>query len=236
MPVVIVQVAVDHIREHFFQNILLPNRFAAHGMPEVVHRIFFKLVSFFHQVCVTGVEAKPQVRRGEFFLDVNEDRRNIGADPDVFDAHRDARFLRHRQDLIQRRADVVDMLLKGDLRVMEVVAHMDGIGIHAHILTDLEAELLPADHLGPERGIGVNGVIHALERRVGIHECQPGIAHFGAEFFGKVGIRHDHGDEIGGQHKMLRTAGGKFVHDIGAYRVRHTSEPVTERNRYLKHN
>ena len=181
LPRVVVHMAVHHVGQEFFQNVVIPRYGRADFFKRSARVAVFVKSAFIHLVGVTGIVTESQGIGGEFFLDRIEEIGRIGLEPDIFHAVCDPQFLGGGQHQIQHGADIIHILLQAALfrREPTVVAAVDRESLHAHIRRHFHDQFLIFCHdPAPGGGDGCIQVEFVFVGHMSVHECQTLGCHF----------------------------------------------------------
>jgi hypothetical protein len=140
---------------------------------------------------------------------------NIGgiqSAPDIFDAYSHFSFFSNKQDLLERKTDIIYLFIQRNMRVIILIACMNGDRIHAHVSGDMHVQFVPQKHLASEMLLRNIEVIKLPERGVSIDKSQSSGLHFLIKQIHHNGIVHNKFYHFVGQHEMFCAAFSELRH------------------------
>ena len=181
IAVIIVQMAVYDVRQHFFADLVIPDRsFSIEVLPDLtMSAAVFVEMTFFAEVCVTGIEAEAKCICRKMFLDAEQNFRRIRGEPDIFDTNSDSEFFSGRQDLREHIFDPIDILLNRAVffRLSDVVSNVNSDSVDAHVCKNFKCHVQTVNSDSSVMRLRSTQVKSWTEHCMRIHEFQSGISH-----------------------------------------------------------
>ena len=208
---VVMEMAVDDLRQELLQRLLVPADWQAERPPALV-RVVRDLPRLGRDVGVTRIVADSKPGGFEIVYEFQKPPRRRDRRPDVLDAHDDAILLRDGQELLQAAACVVAQQLHVRLPFIDghPAADVDRNRVQSKEIGDFNRIFRARQH---EAAIFVERqaeVAQDAEWSMGVQKRHAGRLRLSHELLGESGISHDLADAVVGQHNMLAACIGEI--------------------------